>query len=155
MGYSEEFKNQIVQKVLSGRKVQEVATESGITSWSIYRWIKLLGNGNLTKEAIGPRGLSLAGKQKLLLESQKCTEDNLGEWLRKRGLHSDHLNKWKEEIIAAMDKNSQEKNEIKKLKEENEFLRKELERKDRALAEAAVLLTLKKKYSGLWEDEEK
>jgi hypothetical protein len=54
-----------------------------------------------------------------------------------------------------MDNNSKEKEEIKKLKEENQLLKKELERKDKALAEAAILLTLKKKFKGLWEDEDK
>lgn len=155
MGYTQEFKSQVVKKVLTGRKVQEISRETGVTDWTIYRWIKKYEHGTLDKETTGPRGLTLSDKQKLLLESQTLTEDNLGEWLRKKGLHSEHLNKWKDEITDAMDNNSKEKIEIKKLKEENQFLKKELERKDKALAEAAILITLKKKYNSLWEDEEK
>jgi len=155
MKYSIEFKEKIVQKVLTGRKVKDVAQETGVTDWSIYQWIKQLGNGNFNERINGLRGITITEKQRLLLESQKFTEDNIGEWLRENGLHSDHLNKWKEEINDAMNKNSQEKIENKKLREENIFLKKEIERKDKALSEAAVLLTLKKKFIHLWEDEEK
>jgi len=155
MKYSQEFKEKIVQKVLSGQKVSAVAEESGLTGWSIYQWIKQHSNSTMTVERTGPRGLSFKEKHRLLLESQTIAEDNIGEWLRKNGIHSDHLIKWKKEIEDAMNKDSQEKIENKRLRDENVILKKEIERKDKALAEAAVLLTLKKKYHYLWEEEEK
>lgn len=154
MKYSQEFKEKIVQKVLFGQKVKAVAQECGVTSWSIYQWIKQHGNGAMYEERIGPRGLSFPERHSLLLESQTIANDKIGEWLRKKGIHSDHLIKWKKEIENAMNKNSQEKIENKKLRDENAMLKKELKRKEKALAEAAVLLTLKKKYHYLWEDEE-
>jgi hypothetical protein len=39
------------------------------------------------------------------------------------------------------------------LKDENEPLKRELLRKDKALSEAAALLILQKKFRALWEDE--
>jgi transposase len=54
-----------------------------------------------------------------------------------------------------MNQNNKDKVEIKKLKEENKQLQRELNKKDKALAEVTALLTLKKKLSYLWEDEEK
>jgi transposase-like protein len=87
MKYSQEFKDRVVQKVLSGRNVQEVAEEVGVTDWSIYRWIKEQGTGKINRKTSGPRGLSLREKQQLLLESQAFTEETIGEWLRKKGLH--------------------------------------------------------------------
>ena len=47
-----------------------------------------------------------------------------------------------------------DKEEIRKLKSENKKLRKELYRKEKALAETAALLTLKKKATAIWEEEE-
>ena len=47
-----------------------------------------------------------------------------------------------------------DKEEIKKLKSENRQLRKELYRKEKALAETAALLTLKKKAAAIWGEEE-
>lgn len=154
MKYSFEFKENIVKKVLSGRKVKEVAKESGVTDWSIYQWKKQFNNGNI-KTINGQGGINLQRKYDLINESKNITEDNIGEWLRKNGLHSGHLIKWKEDIMNALSENSNEKKEIKNLQEENKKLRKELNRKEKALSEAAVLLTLKKKFIHLWEDEEK
>ena len=155
MKYSLEFKEMLVQKVLTGRNVRELASEVGISQYCIYEWVRMKRNGILLDRSKGPRDLLLQDKQKLLLESKTISEDCLGEWLRKKSVHSDHLIKWETEIADAMDKNSKEKQEIKRLLEENKLLKKEIARKDRALSEAAVLLTLKKKYKHLWEDEEK
>jgi hypothetical protein len=41
------------------------------------------------------------------------------------------------------------------LKNENEKLKRELVRKEKALAEAAALLILQKKFRAFWEDEVK
>lgn len=45
--------------------------------------------------------------------------------------------------------------EVRSLQQENDKLRKDLDRKDKALAEAAALLLLQKKFNALWEDEVK
>lgn len=44
---------------------------------------------------------------------------------------------------------------MRTLKDENTRLKRELVRKDKALAEAAALLILQKKFRALWEDEDK
>lgn len=45
--------------------------------------------------------------------------------------------------------------EVRKLKTEMASLQRELNRKEKALSEAAALLVLQKKYQALWEDEDK
>jgi len=155
MKYSYEFKENVVKKAISNGKIKEVAEETGVTPWSIYQWKKQFKNGNMKSGRSGPNGYSLNKKQLLLLESQSISEDNQGEWLRKNGLHSDHLNKWKDEIFDVMNKKNEDKIEIRKLKEKNKELEKEVNRKDKALAEVTALLTLKKKLISLWGDEEK
>ena len=44
---------------------------------------------------------------------------------------------------------------LRQAKQKNEQLERELRRKDKALAEAAALLVLQKKFQSLWEVEEK
>jgi transposase-like protein len=154
MKYTLDFQESIVKKALTS-SVREVSEETGISGWSIYRWIKEHGNGNMVASRNGPRSLTLPQKHALLLEYKTIAGENAGEWLRKNGLCSDHLEKWQKEISEAMGKNSEEKIEIRKLKDENEALKKELRRKEKALAEVSALLVLKKKLSHLWEDEEK
>jgi len=155
MKYSYDFKEGVVQKALSRKNVKEVAEETGVTAWSIYQWIKQFNNGNLISGGYSPRGFSLHKKQQLLLEAQSLTDEQQGEWLRKNGVHTDHLNKWKEEIFDVMNENNKDKIELRKAKEKIKELEKEISKKDKALAEVTALLTLKKKLSYLWEDEEK
>lgn len=155
MKFTHEFKENVVKKVLSGQAVKEAAAEIGASDASIYSWIKQHQSGTMKTTERGPRMLSLSQKQELLLEAQAIDAHENGEWLRKNGLRSEHLDKWKKEIENVMNKNSAEKNENKKLREQIRSLEKELARKDKALAESAALLTLKKKYQYLWEGEEK
>ncbi len=154
MKYSYDFKKGVVQKALSRKNVRQVAEETGVTAWSIYQWIKQLNKGNLNSGGTGPKGYSLSKKQMLLLEAQSLSDEEQGGWLRKNGIHSDHLNKWKDEIFAAVDKKNIDKIELRKAKEKIKELEKEINRKDRALAEVTALLILKKKLSHLWEEEE-
>jgi len=153
MNFSSEFKENIVKKASLGSSVVELSEEVGVSKCSIYSWIKASQKGFILKT--GPATLGLSEKQTLLLESRSIADNNMGEWLRKNGLCSDHLIKWKKEIDNTMLKTNDEKIEFKRLKKENEELRKDLYRKNQALAEVTALLALKKKFIHLWEDEEK
>lgn len=80
------------------------------------------------------------------------TDDELGLFLREQGLHEADLARWQEQAKAALGparktaKDRESEREMKRLK-------RELKRKDAALAEAAALLVLSKKVNALWEDE--
>ena len=68
-----------------------------------------------------------------------------------------HLVKqWKAEILKSMSTSGKSPSpaRLKQLTEENKSLRKELRRKEKALAEAAALLVLKKKVEQIWGTEE-
>jgi hypothetical protein len=87
------------------------------------------------------------------LESRIIADENRGEWLRQRGLHSEHLPLWEQELTTMMnDKQTTLRSENSILKKDNKRLHKENERQKEALAEAAILLTLKKKFPNLFEE---
>lgn len=153
MSFSKEFKENIVEKVMSGSNIQEVSESSGVSKWSIYQWVKSHRRGQPLQE--GPRWLTLREKGTLLFEAQRISENDMGEWLRKNGICSDHLEKWKKELDNAMAKNTEDKAEIKRLRQENEEIKKDLRQKEKALAEVTALLALKKKLSYLFGDEAK
>jgi len=46
--------------------------------------------------------------------------------------------------------NKEDKAQLKQLRTDNKSLKKELHRKEKALAEAAALLVLRKKWDALW-----
>jgi len=153
MSFSREFRENIVEKVMGGSSIQEVSESTGVSKWSVYQWVKSHRKGQPLQE--GPRGLTLQEKGVLLFDSQRIAENDMGEWLRKNGICSDHLIKWRKELDNAMVKSNDDKAEVKRLRQENEELKKDLRTKEKALAEVTALFALKKKLSHLFGDEAK
>jgi transposase len=160
MRYSSGFKASAVRKVIegTGRSITEVAKETGIYPATLGDWIRRYKDGRLGLEegdSISPGDRNPGEKLTLLLESKTLAPEKMGEWLRSRGLHSEHLTLWEQELVDTMqDKDIRAKAENAALRKENKALKKELARKEKALAEAAILITLKKKYPNLFEQEE-
>ena len=158
MKYSKGLKETAIRKILppENRNVSDVAREMGISEQTIYNWKKQAENGNLFIEETGsPIHTGKLEQYNLVLESKSVNEDRIGEWLREKGLHSEHLNLWEQEIKDTLsNKDNKLKLENQKLKKEKKDLEKELRRKDKALAEMAALLTLKKKAEAIWGDGE-
>jgi hypothetical protein len=105
--------------------------------------------------AQGARHRQLAEKFSLLLESRGLADDELGEWLRENGLHSEHLGVWEQEVREAMTKGEQQaREELRAAKKQIRDQQKEIVRKDKALAELAAIVTLQKKTALLFRDEQ-
>jgi len=104
--------------------------------------------GSMTKQRQGKR--TLEDKLQILFKTAAMAENDLGEYLRREGLHSDDLARWKTEINEHMRGPSRaERSAENKLRFEVVRLEKQLNRKDRALAETAALLVLQKKVGFL------
>ena len=71
-------------------------------------------------------------------------------FLRSRGLHDAQLQQWRDQMIIGLEPKPLKRAETKRIQE----LEKELRRKDKALAETAALLVLKKKAKEIWGDED-
>ncbi len=80
----------------------------------------------------------------------------MGQWLRQKGLRSEHLVLWEKEVNEAMSNGNIKSNKTKLAKANKKIkeLEKELRKKDKALAEVSALLKLKKKADLLWGEEE-
>lgn len=158
MRYSEGFKRSIVKKAMdgSGRRLEDVASESGVHVATLGRWIHGYRTGTLDLgegDGIQPSHRNPGEKLALLLESKTIGAEGMGEWLRHHGLHAEHLRLWEQEMASmANGTENKDKDEMARLRRENRELRKELEKKEKALAEVAVLLTLKKKHPTLFAD---
>ena len=159
MKYSKRIKSSVMKKILppENRSVLEVAKEMGISDQTIYNWKRMAENGTLALDAetISPVSLNRIEKFSLLLEGKGRNEKTMGAWLREKGLHSEHLNLWEQELQDILKDNDRKyKVENARLKKEKRELERELRRKEKALAEMAALLTLKKKASEIWGDQE-
>lgn len=149
------LKRSILKRVLppSNERLCDIVRETGISESTIRYWID--HTRNFDEEEKNPRSYSNQEKYQILIESSKIPSEKMGEYLREKGLHSEHLMMWDQELkelLGAKEIKVHKKNNA--LKKQNRELVKELQRKDKALAETAALLVLKKKLDLLWEDEE-
>ncbi len=158
MGYSIGFKESQVKKILppSNRSIKEVSLESGVSAPTLRNWITKAKEGTLNKNnTVNSANRSAREKLNLVIESKTLSEDEEGRWLREKGLHSEHITLYEQELRDMVEnKKDSEKTINKKLKLENKRLEKELKRSQAALAEMAALYTLKKKADELWGDKE-
>ena len=85
-------------------------------------------------------------------------DEELGAYCRRHGIHTHTLTLWRENCLNAMRKSVVADNEAAAIKAELKEVKRDLKRKEKALAEASARLFLQKKASELWgmeaEDEE-
>ena len=156
---SESVKQAIIQKALNRKdqSLTEIAAENNVGYSTLQRWIK-----NAVEKApesaikTGKSGSFLTQEQKIqvLLETANLDELSIGAYCRERGLYRHHIDEWKKSVMTEnhSQKQQQQTQLLKKLQAENKELKKDLRRKDKALAETSALLILKKKADLIWGD---
>ncbi len=157
--YSEAFVDQARVKLLSrgSRTVRAVALELNLNYHTAKNWMKQKDappNGLASTKERRPQDWSVQEQLVALHETHGLTGEALHAWCRERGLFGHHLATWKAAFCSAVNKGSGAK-ELRTLKDENDQLKRDLVRKEKALSEAAALLILQKKFRALWEDEGK
>lgn len=136
--YAAERKGSVVRRMLESpdRPIRELSQETGISVWSLYDWRKkamkdnqlVAGKSNPSgKQASSPKRTAIQ-KIAVVAETAAFNEAELAEYCRQQALR---------EAKAV---------QARRIKE----LEREPRRKERALAETAALLTLRKKASAIW-----
>jgi transposase-like protein len=154
--YTKAFRQQALEKVYNrgDRTVQVIAEELNLNPWTLKNWMKL------PKERVGsradmitkrPQDRSLSERFQLILDSQGKTGETLNAWCREQGIFPHHLQQWRELFETGQPPVGAE---LRALKVSHQELQRELKRKEKALAEAAALLVLQKKYQALWEEKD-
>jgi transposase-like protein len=152
--YPDEFKSEVAKKHLlpGGKSVAVLSKEVGVSEQSIRNWIYKFSNGITVNNNSDFNLLKTSDSDKLnlLFESKTMPDDKKGIWLREKGLKTEHIKLWEEQLKDKLnDKDIKLREENKKLKEEVKSLQTELQRKEKALAEMSSLLMLKKNYRSL------
>jgi len=139
-----------------------LSRETGVSQATLSRWlheartITAVSSDNdqpKPKTAIATSERSADEKMRLVLEAARLSDEELGAFLRREGLHEADLNEWRDVMLASLAApstrpvRSQDARRVRQLEQE-------LRRKEKALAEAAALLVLQKKVQALWEDED-
>lgn len=156
---STELKAALVQKALNrgSATLESIAKANNISKSSLSNWVIKFRSGELQikDDAIKLGYATAADRLSHLLNTVKLDEEALGSYCRQHGLYSHQLTQWKDAMSTDHnDKNKQQNEELKVLRAENKSLKKELNRKEKALAETAALLVLKKKLHSIWGERE-
>ncbi|WFF72098.1 hypothetical protein [Proteiniclasticum sp. QWL-01] len=82
------------------------------------------------------------------------TETDLAEYCHKKGIYAEQIERWKNACMQANGGVAEEANRLNKAlrqrDKELKLMEKELLRKEKALAETAALLILRKKANAIW-----
>jgi len=138
--YSEAFIDQALFTVysLGKRSVKSVAVELNVNCHTVKNWMKRKEAstvGVLVSKERRPQDWSAEQQLLALHETHGLSGEALQTWCRENGLLAHHLTSWKTAFCADV-KVASGSREIRVLKDENEQLKRELVRKERALAEA-------------------
>lgn len=159
--YSDERKEAVLNKLLPplNMTVTEVAKQEGISEQTLYNW----------RKQIRLEGKPVPGKTKttdhwssetklaVVIETAALSEAELSLYCREKGLYPEQVKAWKQDCLNGVSEGpSRKKEELKQAKKDKKRVRqleKELNRKEKALAEAAALLVLRKKLNAFYEDD--
>lgn len=163
--YSYQFKEQALVKVYNrgNRTIESVAEELNIKLGTLKIWMKrkqkqlrIDGAEHEVKER-RPQDWRIEEKLRALQETYALNDEEKSAWCRSQGIFPHNLIEWTNAICkpnSTHQTTAQDKQELRTLKERNKKLEKDLDRKEKALAEAAALLILQKKFNALWESED-
>ena len=160
-----EFQEQALSKVRTRgkRTLESVATELNMPLGTLKGWLKRSSiDGVGLPHAAKPRGDVPAGQwssaQRLLAlqESHALSGSALHAWCREKGLFEHQVKQWRDAFCAPVHtpvvSAAQQRvanTALRELQARHDRLQREMRRKDRALAEAAALLVLQKKFQAL------
>jgi len=158
--YSKEFKESIIARMLPPENVSvpDLVRETGIPKDTLYTWRSQYRNkqGPPTDSGRSSGQLSNEDKLAIIIESAPLSEVELGEYCRRKGLYPEQISGWKKTFIQSKTAASSktEREQLRQQSKTIKALQSELNRKEKALAEAAALLVLEKKLQALLEDRE-
>jgi transposase len=169
MAYSDAVRARMIRRMVGpgAMSARALARETGLSNAVLSKWLRQAGKvrampgddpseGPLSVPPGAParrQEWSAAEKLRAVIETSQLEGEALGEYLRRAGLHLAQVQQWRDEAMEALEPRRAgpppaagvERRRIKELE-------RELRKKDKALAETAALLVLRKKLNALWGD---
>lgn len=175
--YSKAFRDRMVERLTAAGAptAVDLSVEVGVPQPTLSRWVRNARSfGGMTKkkpseraaehppsasgsdrEPRSTREWTPAEKLRVVSAAAQSNDDELGELLRREGIHVAQLEEWRAEILSALgsppargkDPNA---GRVRELERELARSERELARKEKALAEVTALLVLRKKLDALF-----
>jgi transposase-like protein len=158
MKYSTKFKSKMVRRMTGPDSLSAtaLAADIGIAQSTLSRWLREAASGKVsampktkTTKDKRPQDWTPGEKIAAVAEAAGLSDEELGAFLRRKGLHQAQLGTWRTTLIEALNSKLPRQAKVSPEKRRVRELEKELRRKDKALAETAALLVLKKNHPGL------
>lgn len=159
--YSPERKEALLKKLAPpyNLSVSELSEREGISQAALYNWRKQarlkgapMPGPNKTSE-----DWSSEAKFAVVVETASLSEAELSQYCREKGLYPEQVQSWKQDCLDGFSSSPERKREeLKQAQKDRKRMRqleKELRRKEKALAEAAALLVLRKKLNAFYGEE--
>ena len=168
--YSQTVKDAMIRKLAmpGGKSANALARESGIAQSTLSQWLldaatlepmkRQRPKTAMTSPPRRSQDLPAEERLQLVIEAARLTNEELGAFLRTHGLHEAQLQEWRQAALDALaprrGRSERKPPATRELEQRLAATERELQRKDKALAEAAALVLLKKKVQAIWGDED-
>ena len=153
MKYSKEYRESILRRLMppNSESIARIAKEEGISEQTLRNWQKRARRDGHAAPGTDAQSEEWSTQDKfvIVVETASMNESELAEYARKKGLYVEQIKAWRD---ACM--NARLYRALKDSQKERRKLERELHRKEKALAEAAALLVLRKKARAIWGDPE-
>lgn len=152
-------KQAVLSKMLSPNPpaISALAKQEGVSEATLYNWRKQLRQEGrpVPEHDRTSENWSAQTKFAVVVETAALTEIELAEYCRSKGLYPEQIKAWRDAAIESQDSSQQaaadKQQQGREYRKQIKRLEREIQRKDKALAEAAALLILQKKMRALWE----
>ena len=149
--YTREEKDRLTARLFPPENcsLADLTLETGISKSTLSTWKSKAARGKTVRKN------TLSSKEKFIriLETYTMSEAELSRYCREKGIYTEDIKKWRVSCIDANGAESADTKELKlKLQDDKKkikSLEKELSRKEKALAETATLLVLRKKLTAI------
>lgn len=160
--YSPERKEAILKKMMPpiNLTISALSEETGINQSTLYNWRKQAKERGLAVPGDGKNShyWSSSDKFAIVLETAAMNEIELVEYCRKKGIFTEDIAQWKQACVAANATAAEHEKVLNEHSRQDKkrirHLEVDLRRKERALAETAALLVLRKKADAIWGESE-
>lgn len=148
--YGQEFKDKAVARLLppESASIKEVALAFGVGEGTLERWL----SAALAAPVVRKEWTPVARFESVLITAA-MDEASKSAWCRSNGVYPHELAVWREQAInglAAPGERRSTAAEAKQDKRRIKELERDLQRKEKALAETAALLVLSKKVAAIF-----
>jgi transposase len=153
--YGQQFKDNVVARLLPPQSspVETVSAGIGISVGTLERWrAEALAKASGGSDS-GIRRWTSAARLDAVIATAAMDEASRAAWCREQGLYPTDLATWKQDAITGLgEPRDADTAETKRDRRRIRELERDLNRKDKALAETAALLVLSKKLSAIFHE---